>query len=104
MKWLLAGGESGKLQFPIFLGVGTCDLAIDGEGGAGVCEKILGSCPWQRRPCPQHSHAQTVPWSSPPFAVCPPFQQPGDVVGQPVVHNVQPLQFQGPRLVDLLGL
>lgn len=27
----------GKLEFAIFLGVRTCDLAVDAGGGAGVC-------------------------------------------------------------------
>lgn len=28
---------SGELEFTIFLGVGICDLAVDGVGRAGVC-------------------------------------------------------------------
>lgn len=96
MKWLPASGVVGKLDFPIFLGIRTCDLAaVDGGEGLG-CVPILWACPCQapsqHRPRPHRSQPTQRARVSGSVSD-PPSQHPGDVTGQHMVPNVQHLRL-----------
>lgn len=110
MKWLRASGVLGKLNSHIFLGVCTCDLAVDDGEEAGVCDDlVILSLPSTSTPLPQSRLNSAIEISSlRSLQGCRgvlqthPYHQPGDVIGQHFIHNVQHLRLQGLSLADIL--
>lgn len=115
MKRLRAnGGVLGKLNSHFFLGVRTCDLAVDDGEGAGVCDDlVILSLPsthsTSSTPLPQSRLNSAIEISSlRSLQGCQgvlqthPYHQPGDVIGQHFIHKVRHLGLQGLSLADIL--